>query len=106
MQMTDETGSHVAKKIGLTKYTNDMLFDPETNIQLGCCYLSELISKYKNDVDTALAAYNGGPGNVDKWLSNEEYTDGTGKLQTIPYAETRNYVKKVNEAMNMYKSLY
>lgn len=106
MQLTDETGSHVAKKIGLTKYTNDMLFDPETNIQLGCCYLSELISKYKNDVDTALAAYNGGPGNVDKWLSNDEYTDGTGKLQTIPYAETRNYVKKVNEAMNMYKSLY
>ena len=106
MQLTDETGAECAKKIGLKKYTNDMLFDPETNIQLGCYYLSQLIKTYDNEINTALAAYNGGPGNVDKWLSSNEHADETGKLKSIPFLETRNYVKRVNEAMEMYKSLY
>lgn len=106
MQLTDETGSECAAKIGLARYTNDMLFDPETNICLGCYYLSRLIKKYGGNIDTSLAAYNGGPGNVDKWLENKEISDGNGGLGSIPFAETKSYVKRVNEAMGMYKSLY
>lgn len=106
MQLTDETGSECAAKIGLTRYTNDMLFDPETNIRLGCYYLSRLIKSYKGNIETALAAYNGGPGNVQKWLESGDTTDSDVNLDNIPFAETRSYVKRVTEARQMYKSLY
>ncbi len=106
MQITDETGRDCAKKIGIDEYRDDLLFDPETNIRIGCYYLSRLIKKYENNVDTALAAYNGGPGNVDKWLENQGGTGDGEDLADIPFPETRNYVKRVNEAYRMYKSIY
>ena len=105
MQLTDETGSHCAKKIKLDGYSESALFDPEINIRLGCYYLNHLKSFYK-DTNTALAAYNGGPGNVDKWLSDPNCVDDSGKLINIPFKETRNYIVRVNEAMEMYKSIY
>lgn len=105
MQLTDETGRDCAKKVGISRYDENALFDPEINIQLGCYYLSNLIKIY-NDKDVAIAAYNAGPGNVDKWLLDKAYTDGNGNLTEIPFSETKSYVKKVNEATAMYKSLY
>lgn len=105
MQITDETGRFCAKKIDMDSYTESALFDPEININLGCYYLSYLIDKY-GDVDTALAAYNGGPGNVDEWLNDPAYSNGNGKLKDIPFKETRNYVLRVNETMEMYKEIY
>lgn len=105
MQITEETGRDCAKKLKLTKYSDDMLFDPETNIMLGCYYLSNLIKKYEH-IENALAAYNGGPGNVDEWLNDPSITDSNGKLVNIPFDETRNYVDRVLEARDMYKSLY
>lgn len=105
MQLTDETGSHCANKIKLDGYSEGALFDPEINIRLGCYYLNYLKSVYK-DTDTALAAYNGGPGNVDKWLSDPNCVDSSGKLINIPFKETRNYIVRVNEAMEMYRSIY
>lgn len=105
MQLTDETASHCAKKIKLDGYSESALFDPEINIRLGCYYLSYLKSVYKN-TDTVLAAYNGGPGNVDKWLSDPSCVDDSGKLINIPFKETRNYIVRVNEAMEMYRSIY
>ena len=57
-------------------------------------------------MDTALAAYNGGIGNVDKWLSNPEITDHLGKLKNIPFNETELYVKKVTTTYKIYKKIY
>ena len=105
MQITDETASDCAKKIKMKNYTSDMLFDPETNIKLGCYYLNYLIGKYKH-VSNALAAYNGGPGNADDWIESDENTDSSGKLVNIPFSETQNYVRRVLEAQQMYKELY
>lgn len=86
-----------------------MLYDPETNIKYGTYYLSRLYNKF-GDWDTALAAYNGGEGNVSEWLSNKKYSDDGVKLNTdkIPdeFSETRNYVKKVNKALKKYNELY
>ena len=106
MQITNETGSDYAKKIGLSGYKEEKLFDPETNIQLGCYYLNVLLKKYNGDITASLAAYNGGPGNVDQWLSSNQYTDENGKLKNIPYNETKNYVSRVLESQKMYKSIY
>lgn len=86
-----------------------MLYDPETNIKYGTYYLSRLYNRF-GDWDTALAAYNGGEGNVSEWLRDKKYSDDGIKLKTdkIPdeFSETKNYVKKVNKALKKYKELY
>ncbi len=80
--------------------------DPETNIKYGTYYLSYLFSRYGN-WDTVLAAYNGGLGNVDSWLKDRSLVDAeTGELKEIPFKETREYVKKVNRALDKYEELY
>lgn len=105
MQITDETGEDCARRLKISGYSDNALFDPEINIEIGCYYLKRLIDKYDN-VNNALAAYNGGPGNVDKWLLDQNYVDESGTLVNIPFRETKNYVVRVNEAREMYKSIY
>ena len=106
MQMMPDTFSWLTSDRLGDRYSVGMLYDPETNIKYGVYYLSWLYDKYA-DWDTALAAYNAGPGNVDKWLEDPEITDTeSGKLVNIPFKETRNYVKKVNKAREKYDSLY
>lgn len=99
MQLTEVTADEYAKKMGLTDYD---YMDPETNIQIGCFVMASLIEKY-GDVDTALAAYNAGVGNVDNWLSNPDYSLDGKTLYKIPYSETRNYIKKINDYIDEYK---
>ena len=82
-----------------------MLYDPETNIRYGTYYLSLLYDRYGR-WDLALAAYNGGPGNVDEWLEDDRYADGEGGLKKIPFKETRQFVSRVTEAWEMYEKLY
>ncbi len=82
------------------------LDDPEVSIRYGTYYLSYLYKKFDYNWDTAFAAYNAGEGNVAKWLKNSEYSDGKGNLTDIPFKETKNYVKKINNAIDMYKNLY
>ncbi len=99
MQLTEETAQWNADEMGISYFD---YMDPETNIKLGCHYLNHLIQNYDN-IDTALAAYNGGMGNVAKWLSDSRYSDDGKTLKDIPFPETRNYVIKVNEAWTHYR---
>ena len=84
-----------------------MLYDPETNIKYGTYCLSFLYDRY-GDWELALAAYNGGLGNVDKWLEDDRYADadGEGGLKRIPFGETRQFVARVTDAWEMYERLY
>ena len=82
-----------------------MLYDPETNIRYGTYLLSYLYSHF-NVWETAFAAYNAGMTKVDGWLENPEYSSDGKHLDTIPISETRNYVKKVKSAVEVYKRLY
>ena len=100
MQLTEETAAWNANELGITDYD---FTDPETSIMLGCHYLRHLIDLYEN-VDTALAAYNAGMGNVSAWLKNKEYSDDGETLKYIPFPETRSYVKKVNESWEHYRT--
>ena len=81
------------------------LEEPEVSIRYGTYYLKYLMDKFEL-LDTALAAYNAGEGNVAAWLENEKYSDGKGALTNIPFSETENYVIKVNNAIDHYKKLY
>lgn len=104
MQLTDETAEWVASKMKLD-FKKDDVDIPEVNIKMGCWYLKYLIDKYDN-IDTALAAYNGGMGNVSKWLADEKYSDDGKTLKYIPFKETREYVEKVNSYRKIYKEKY
>ena len=104
MQITDDTGKWVARKLNI-RYSNADLKNPERNIRLGCYYLKYLIKHYEN-TDVALAAYNGGMGNVDKWLKDKKYSDDGKSLRNIPFKETKEYVQKVNKHWNKYKNMY
>lgn len=102
MQLTSETAKWNADKMGLKNYD---YIDPETNIKIGCHYLRYLIDRYGN-IDTALAAYNGGMGNVDKWLEDPICSDDKKTLYYIPFPETQAYIEKVNGYWKNYKKLY
>ena len=81
------------------------IFDPHVSIRYGVYYLRYLYEKFQN-WSTVLAAYNGGEGNVAKWLQDPSLSDGKGNLTSIPFEETRNYVRKVNAAAKIYQKLY
>ena len=102
MQLTPDTAEWNARAMGLNDY--DYL-EPETNIEIGCHYLAYLIDMYDN-IDTALAAYNGGMGNVNAWLGDSECSSDGVTLDYIPFPETRAYVEKVNGYWENYESLY
>ena len=106
MQMMPDTFSWLTNDRLGDRFSTGMLYDPETNIKYGVYYLSWLYDRY-GDWDAALAAYNAGPGNVDTWLDDPKISDlESGKLVDIPFTETREYVKKVNKALDKYDSLY
>ena len=107
MQMMPETFAEMTsdKYLGENLHA-DELFDPEVSIRYGTYYLKYLHGYFEGNWNNAIAAYNGGMGNVSKWLENSEYSDGKGNLTYIPFEETRNYVQKVNKAREMYQELY
>ena len=82
------------------------LYDPEVAIRYGTYYLRYLHRSFDYDWRLVFAAYNGGEGNVRKWLKNPEYTDEEGHLAHIPFEETRSYVSKVEQAIELYQKLY
>jgi len=106
MQITPSTGEWIAKTIGVNDYNEDMLFDPETNIMLGSWYIEHLTNYYKGSFELVFAAYNGGRGNVDKWLKDKNLSSDGMTLDTIPFFETKKYLEKLKKNYNIYKMIY
>jgi soluble lytic murein transglycosylase len=105
MQVMPETALWLCELEGMEPVSGDALTDPATNIALGCAMLRRMIARYR-DTDTALAAYNAGPGRVDAWLADERHTGDGRTLSDIPYPETLAYVRKVRSAYEKYSALY
>lgn len=105
MQITESTGEWIASQMNIENYTSESLTDEETNIKMGCWYLRNLKDEF-GTWNEAIAAYNAGRGNVNKWLKNSEYSSDGKHLDYIPFPETKKYVDKVNTSYNMYKFLY
>lgn len=106
MQMMPSTFRWLTSADHLAEYLSPAaLYEPRVSIRYGCYYLRYLFEKFQK-WDTVFAAYNGGEGNVAKWLNDREYSDANGNLVNIPFKETKNYVKKVNDAIDFYKDTY
>lgn len=106
MQIMDETAAECNKKAGFGYDISGDIFNPEVNISLGCYYLKKLIKSYNGDITLAITAYNGGTGNVGKWLTDKALSDGDGGILDIPFKETKGYVDKVLSAYEKYKEIY
>jgi len=101
MQLMPVTFNDVCEWLSLD-YTVEQIMDPKVNIQCGTYYLSRMYRMF-DDWELAVAAYNAGPGNVQKWLKNDDYVDD-GKLVYIPFKETSNHVQKVVKAWDKYET--
>ncbi|MDO8964634.1 MAG: lytic transglycosylase domain-containing protein [Coriobacteriia bacterium] len=106
MQVKPSTAHAYAAETGLPPVvTADMLRDPETNIMVGTRYLAFLVSHYGGDIDKALAAYNAGMTNVDKWVAAARKA-GTPFRDAIGFPATRHYVQEVGTQSRTYRTLY
>ncbi|MEG2086740.1 MAG: lytic transglycosylase domain-containing protein [Angelakisella sp.] len=106
MQMTPDTLSWVRYRMGEQGATDSqLLFDPEQNIWYGTHTLELLIREF-GSVETALAAYHAGWGNVKKWLGDPDCSSDGKQLEMIPFYDTDRYVCKVLSTAEMYKRVY
>ena len=105
MQIMPDTGEWIAGKLRM-EFSEEDLKDPAVNIRMGTWYLNFLAERFQGEQDTIIAAYNAGHGNVEKWLEEPQYSPDGRTLSVIPFDETRNYVKKVNLAYEIYKTFY
>lgn len=106
MQITPSTAEWAAKEMKINNFNTEMLNDPEFNISMGCWYLNNLKKEFNGNMDLVLAAYNGGRGNVQKWLNDANHSKDGKNLHYIPFKETDKYVKRVKVNYNIYKFLY
>ena len=104
MQLMPETFVWLTTENG-ENLNSATMYDPETNIKYGTYYLSKLYLQF-GTWDEVYAAYNAGPTKVSEWLGDEKYSEDGKTLDSIPYKETDQYVKKVNKANEIYKKLY
>lgn len=104
MQLLDDSAKHSAEIIG-EEYYPDKLKDVDYNLNLGVAYFDYLY-RYYNNVDLALAAYNGGIGNVDKWIEEKKIDKNAPDPTTIPAEETRQYVIKIDSNYDLMKVFY
>jgi soluble lytic murein transglycosylase len=100
MQITPEAAEFIEKQSGGTTFELSDLGDPELNIRYGTFLLRELLDRYDGDEAAALAAYNAGPGNADKWGGSEL------TIEDIEFPETRAYVEEVLEKKHEYRREY
>ena len=107
MQVMPSTGRWVAKKIGLSDFVQDMLTDVRTNILLGANYLNMVLGNMDGSQVLATAAYNAGPGRLRSWRATlTKPMDSTIFIESIPFVETRTYVKNVMSNTTYYAALF
>ena len=105
MQIMPATGRALARTLRL-RYRRSSLHDPGTSLRLGTLYLRQMLNRFDGRVEQALAAYNAGPRRVRAWrkarpgLSAEEF------IESIPFTETRNYVKIILAAREQYRWIH
>ena len=94
MQVMPATARWTAKKIGLPGFTPDQLNDRDTNITIGTGYLKLVLDDFAGSMPMAAAAYNAGPGRPRSWR-NGPVLEAAIWAENVPFAETRDYIKKV-----------
>src|SRR5690606_38419303 len=104
MQLMPDTAAWIAQQLEL-EYNEQDLLDPEINIMLGCWYINYLSMRFPS-FTAALAAYNGGQGNVQSWLAEDKWDGSFESVSDIPFWETRSYLRKLSYTWDLYRRIY
>ena len=104
MQLLPETAEWMSDKLDI-EFEEEDLLDPEKNIKLGSHYFKYLFDMYKSE-DLAILAYNGGLGNVNKWLENGTITNSQSSYENIPIYETRTYLTRIKDNRDLYELVW
>ena len=107
MQVTPEAGRDTAKRFGVAYDWNRLVSDPVYNTQMGAAELAALLQEYRGSYIMAFAGYNAGRGQVQQWVAQhgdprDPKVDAVDWVERIPFAETRNYVQRVMENLQVY----
>jgi len=106
MQITPETADFIARRSGGIRFEQSDLATPQINISYGAWYLRYLIDHYDGNDSLAIAAYNAGQTNVDRWVADAGGPDSFDSARHIPFPETRAYVENVQERRDQYRDRY
>ena len=109
MQLLPRTAKEIAKRNGLS-FNLSRLSEPNYNMTLGSYYLARLINSYDGSYIMGIAAYNAGPGNVHHWVGTfgtpgNDVNNAVNWIEKIPFTETRNYVQRVLENLQVYRAI-
>jgi soluble lytic murein transglycosylase len=106
MQILPSTADYIARKSGGTEFEEGDLANPQINIAYGSWYLRYLLDHYDGNERLAIAAYNGGETNVDRWVAEAGGPDAFDRDSDIPFSETRAYVASVEDKKLEYREKY
>jgi soluble lytic murein transglycosylase len=111
MQVMPATARRVAKRIGLPFSRKRLLDDPRYNMNIGTAYFAQVLERFSGSYVLALTAYNAGPGRARRWLKrNGDFrtgeVDAVDWIELIPFEQTRDYVQRVIENVQIYRALY
>ena len=107
MQVTPEAGRDTARRIGVAYEWDRLVSDPVYNTQMGAGELAALLKEYRGSYIMTFAGYNAGRGRVQQWVAQhgdprDHDVDAVDWVERIPFAETRNYVQRVMENLQVY----
>ena len=106
MQIMPQTGRELARQLKIRRFRNDMLFDPEVNIEMGTKYMKSLMDRFEGNYALVAGAYNGGPGRMGRWVKEMKVSDLDEFIEDISISETRRHIKKVLDSYHVYQRLY
>jgi soluble lytic murein transglycosylase-like protein len=105
-QLMPGTARLLSRTVLKKRFRTAFLYDPATNVRLGASYMRQLLDRFDNDVLMALAAYNAGPGRIGGFLRDHPELSADERLEALPFAETRDYVRRVFLYSESYRELY
>jgi len=105
LQLMPETAVRLAREAGLPEPSPESLYEPRVNLALGSRYLAQLLGRFGGRASAAIASYNAGPQAVARWLEGSALADDEW-VESIPYDQTRAYVKRVLRSLHAYRMLY
>jgi soluble lytic murein transglycosylase len=105
-QILPGTGRELSRKLKVKRYATASLFVPAVNLQLGTFYLKSIVDNLGGRWEAALAAYNAGPSRAKAWSSWGEFREPAEFIETVPFAETRNYIQTVLRNADTYRRIY
>ena len=111
MQVTPEAGRDTAKRFGMSYDWKRLVSDPAYNTQMGAAELAALLKDYRGSLVLTFAGYNAGRGRVQQWMAQhgdprDPKVDAVDWVERIPFSETRNYVQRVMENLQVYRKRF